>query len=424
MTPKYATRKLTQQEKSVLAERPQHLATVQRRAADAPIPQTPGIFKYCSPIKNQLSEGACTGEAAIKLVEFWELFYGVKPFVPRSVQFNYNMSLKLQNELGKDAGSTVPIALSVPVTYGAPPESLYPYDANGDALQMPPQNVIDAALLFKAKNAELVIWPNQTPSQAIMEYMSKNKVPLSVSMGVTSMLFNPINGVVDVGGVSYPEEGHDMACFDWEMDPNKPGKVRFIYAQSWGEEFGIAIPPFTTGGYIYITEDYIDENATGAGAEYYDRPAEQPFTLTASFAEPSVPIGTTNNLLTVKTALAGKPVANQAVNWSQSRPGMPAGSDTGTWITGTNGEWVGNPYLTEAGTITVNLSWDAPDGVTRTATAKAEWGAQPTPKPTPVPTPVTTYELTAGPFATQAQAQLAAKQLEVAYEVVTSVKAL
>lgn len=377
MTKRYATAGLlSERAKAELARRPEHLASVQKIAPLGVLP-TLNLLAICSAIRNQLQEGACTGEATIKLVEAWEIEYGLKPFVPRSPQFNYNMSLKLQNELGHDVGSTINVALSIPITYGAAPEALYPYDANGDALVMPPQNVIDAAALFKGKRAEIINWTGQTPSNAIMAYMSKNQMPTSLAVGVLSTLFNPVDGVIDVGGTDYPNEGHNIACFGWIPDfrPGKQGKVLFIIANSWDVTWGIQIAPFSTAGLAYMTQDYVDQCATEAGALYYDPPTPQPYKLTAAFAHSQVAVGA-QNPLTITTSLNGKPVGNQAVNWTQTRPDI--GSDTGTWETDANGQYVATPYLaTTHGTIAVNLSWQSPDGVTHTATASALWDSQP-----------------------------------------------
>lgn len=414
MTRRYATMgALSEQAKAELAARPQHLASVPKTAPTGVL-STLNLLTVCSAIRNQLQEGACTGEATVKLVEAWELAYGIKPFVPRSPQFNYNMSLKLQNELGHDVGSTINVALSIPITYGATPESLYPYDTNGDALVMPPQNVIDAAALFKGSHAEIINFIGQTPSNAIMAYMSKNKMPTSLAVGVLSTLFSPVNGIIDVGGTGYPAEGHNITVFGWIPDfrPGKEGKVLFIIANSWGTGWGIQIAPFATAGLAYMTQDYVDQCATEAGALYYNRPVEQPYKLTAAFAHPQVAVGA-QSPLTIATALNGKPVGNQTVNYEQTRPDI--GSDAGVWETDTNGQFIATPYLaTIPGKITVNLSWTAPDGVTRRATASATWGAEPTPKPTPTPVPpapTNNYQVVIGPFDTQAQAQAAADNL-------------
>ena len=416
MTQRYATMSaLSEQAKAALAARPQHLASVPKTAPIGVLSAL-NLLAICSAIRNQLQEGACTGEATIKLVEAWELEYGIKPFVPRSPQFNYNMSLKLQNELGHDVGSTINVALSIPITYGAAPESLYPYDTNGDALTMPPQNVIDAAALFKGSHAEIISFIGQTPSNAIMTYMSKNKMPTSLAVGVLSTLFNPVNGIIDVGGTGYPAEGHNITVFGWIPDfrPGKTGKVLFIIANSWGTGWGIQIAPFATAGLAYMTQDYVDQCATEAGALYYNRPAEQPYKLTAAFAHPQVAVGA-QNPLTITSSLNGEPVGNQTVNWTQTRPDI--GSDTGVWETGTDGTFTANPYLaTTHGIITVNLSWVDPQGITRTAMASALWDSKP-PKPTPTPTPKPTpvpaksYQVVIGPFDTQTQAQAAADNI-------------
>lgn len=414
MTKKYATMQMPGWAKEELAKRPQHLERVKHLTA-APMAQSVNLLDKCSPIRNQSTEGACTGEATIKLVEFWELFYNIKPFVPRSPQFNYNMSLKLQNELGEDAGSTVPVALSVPITYGAAPESMYPFDTNGDALVMPPQNVIDIAALFKGKNAVNLNWTGQTPSQSIMAYMSANQVPLSVAVGVMSTLFNPVNGVIDLGGTDYPNEGHNITFFGYEPDPVKSGKVRFIIANSWGIDWGIQIAPFPTAGLAYMTQDYVDQCAFQAGALYYDTPPvpQNAYKITAAFAESTLALES-ENTLTVTTLEDGESLGDQTVTFSES---FTVGvGRTQTVVTDANGQFTTTIVMGEAGTATASASWQAPDGKTYTNSASANWeNIQP-------PVPTTEYQIVIGPFDTQAQAQDAANLITSQFHWVPKIK--
>jgi hypothetical protein len=111
------------------------------------------------------------------------------------------------------------------------------------------------------------------------------------------------------------------------------------------------------------------------------------------------------NKLTITMSLEGKPVPNQTVNYEQTRPDI--GSGTGEWTAGADGTVIAYPFLaTMQGTITVTLSWLAPDGVTRTVMTSAEWVAS---KPAPPkPTPPQDWQVVIGPFDTEAQAQDAA----------------
>lgn len=328
------------------------------------------LLQWCSPIRDQGQEGECSGEATMKLVEFAELKLGTKPFIPYSAQFNYGMSRKLTNSWNTDSGSWVNIALSIPVQYGACPESM-DSDAQSNMYNAITQAQLDEAAKFKASSYQMLSWGNGvTPSQAIKQAMSQYQVPVSVALGVTSSLFYPANGVVDGGNPT--NEGHNVAFFGFEPDPQRPGKTRFILVNSWGTGYGIVIPPMQTAGCVYITEDYVDQYCWQAGMLFYDAPKpKSTCALSATFGSKSVPTGQPNTL-TVITMNNGQPIGNQQFEVSTSGPQAPYPMQ---FIdeTEANGFKTLQMAFTAKGTYKVTVTWKAPDGGTQTATVSADW---------------------------------------------------
>ncbi len=357
------------------------------------LPTELNLLQYCSPIRNQLQEGDCTGEATIKIVEFWEMYLGRQPFVRYSQQFNYDLSRYLTGTLNKDSGSDVPTALTIPILYGAVADNLWPQNSRTEFI-LPPANVFAEATKFKAIKYEMVnVSSSQKLSDAIKLYMSTYKVPLSFASGVTDTLFHPTNGIVDVGTV-VPNEGHNYVMFGFMPDPERPGKDLFICANSWGESYGIVIPPMTTGGCMYLTEDFVNTMGYQAGTLYYTDPSQpsttDPYTLEVSFSKkfflPNEQVG-----CNVTTKLNNIPY--QADN--QYDPPLMS-IDEGiygpiyTYLPEGSG---GIPWSTsKKGSHTLKAIWHDPWGGVLSASSdgSCQDALPPVPTPTPVPTPLST----------------------------------
>ena len=76
---------------------------------------------------NQLSEGACAGNATAESVEVLNNIAGYKP-VPLSRQFIYNMARQETGDLANDEGTYIRVCFDVLSRFGVCDEYIWPYD--------------------------------------------------------------------------------------------------------------------------------------------------------------------------------------------------------------------------------------------------------------------------------------------------------
>ncbi len=362
------------------------------------------VSQWCGSVFNQLQQGSCTACTARDYLWWLQNRYGYPIKTDPSVDGIYYFGRKIYGDLTVDGGATVTDSFAGTVQYGVIPTADWQYNET-DLFAEPP--LTDVA--WKAKGATVL-----TGGTAAIRASLDAGIPVGISVEVDDILFNPTlyNGMylVDVG--TSTGEGH--AVFDPAYKPDPVHEYLYKFQNSWDTTYG-------DNGFAWFTEASLKKNLMEVVQLDIPKPVEQPYKLGVTFASDNVAIGA-HNQITLTTTLNGKPVPNQTVNWSQARPGMTVGSDTGTWTTDAAGTWTGDVWLTEAGALTVTLSWQAPDGVTRTATASAKWGAEPAPKPTPPPVPKADYQVVIGPFDTLEQAQAAKSSVTKAFHWVPKVE--
>lgn len=345
----------------------------------AGLPDTVNLWKWHPPVRNQGSEGSCTAFATTELREWYEVKTGQpQPFVLGSPAFNYAMSRKKEGTLSKDSGSYLNDALNVLVQYGMAPESLDVYGPSTE-FTMPSQQAIDAAAALKIDivNELPIHAPGTTVADTIAHALAGGD-PVAVAMIFNTAMYNPqVHGeyiIFDMkNGQTLQYEAHAYVIEGYLPDPNAPGKRLYCYQQSWGPDYGGALPgegyPL---GFGMITEDTVNAliyEAYTITIKAPVQPVPQPIHtepviqgLTARFTHTSVSVGQ-ENALTVQT-----PKPNTKFEVSSTGPQAPypmAFYDT----TDSTGTKVLQMMFTTSGVYDVTVS---SEGQTVSLTAKWE----------------------------------------------------
>lgn len=95
------------------------------------------------PVYNQGELGSCTANAIGACVEYQEMKQG-QPSVMPSRLFIYWNERKLEGTTASDSGAQIRDGIKVVATFGAPPETDWPYDITQFAAEPPPQAYQDA----------------------------------------------------------------------------------------------------------------------------------------------------------------------------------------------------------------------------------------------------------------------------------------
>lgn len=83
----------------------------------------------CSPVENQADLGSCVANAIVGDLEFLEISQGM-PYVDLSRLFLYYNARLASNEVDKDEGSVISVAMNSLTQVGVCKEETFPYDTN------------------------------------------------------------------------------------------------------------------------------------------------------------------------------------------------------------------------------------------------------------------------------------------------------
>ena len=120
-------------------------------SAPATLPAVVDLRSYCSPIEDQGQLGSCTANAIAGIVEYTDIREGkATANNPLRVSrlFIYYQERLLEGTVSQDSGAYIRDGIKACYTYGAPLETLWPYNINRFAVQ-PPQAAYTDALKRK-----------------------------------------------------------------------------------------------------------------------------------------------------------------------------------------------------------------------------------------------------------------------------------
>jgi C1A family cysteine protease len=195
----------------------------------------------CGPIKNQGSEGSCTGHAFSSAIEWvFRKYLGKSPIL--SPQFFYAEELLSQGNFPQDEGSDGVTGCGVAVSKGCCELTLYPY-VDGQIVMPTPVQVQNA--LQYAMGA----YHGLTGSDVAHSVLA-DKVPWSIEIGFNVPESFESQQVADTGVMPVPSStdeiigGHEVLIVgcDLGVTPTlRPqGSVpSFLVQNSWGADWGI-----------------------------------------------------------------------------------------------------------------------------------------------------------------------------------------
>jgi C1A family cysteine protease len=198
------------------------------------------LQEWMPPIVDQGNLGSCTANAATACYEFEAQKQGSKP-APRSRLFIYYNERMVENTIPWDAGAYIRDAFKVMNKYGAPNETLWPYNIAKFA-RKPTQKSYQYGLARQIVSYQSV----PQDASAIMAAVAMNQL-VEIGFTVYSSFFDiGSNGVMKMPGLNEQVEGGHAVCV---VGYDQSARV-WIMRNSWGTDWG-------DNGYFYMPFEYL-----------------------------------------------------------------------------------------------------------------------------------------------------------------------
>jgi C1A family cysteine protease len=217
-------------------------------SVQASLSATVDLRQYCSPIDDQGNLGSCTGNAIAGAIDLLDRkTHNLQTRVSRL--FIYYYERLIENDVNYDAGAYIHDGITVGRTYGAPQETLWPY--NISAYRTRPNNtaIADAA---RRKITQYQSIANFTA----MKNALASGYPVIIGFNVYSSFEGSVN--TNTGMMPYPNTrtesllGGHAVCVVGYNDTLNGG--RFICRNSWGTSWG-------NNGYFYMPYQVIQNTS-------------------------------------------------------------------------------------------------------------------------------------------------------------------
>jgi C1A family cysteine protease len=214
-------------------------------SAPATLPASVDLRPYCSPIEDQGQLGSCTANAIAGVIEYLDRRANKNLDVSRL--FIYYQERLLEGSISTDAGAYLRDGIKACYTYGAPLESLWPYNISRFAVQPPPTVYADA---LKRK---VTGYAKCTDFTAVKTAISQNH-PVVIGFDVYASFesgtwwYPTGSGLMPYPTVNREQllGGHAVALVGYNDNLSGPaGKGYFIARNSWGTSWG-------KSGYFYM----------------------------------------------------------------------------------------------------------------------------------------------------------------------------
>ena len=233
------------------------------------LPPSIDLRQWCSPIEDQKRLGSCTANAAVGIVEYFEI-RAFKRYIDGSRLFVYKTTRNLMGLVG-DTGAWLRNTMGALVLCGVPPENFWPYT---DRKQPGPSDLQtfdeepSSFVYALAENFEALRYfchdplgrniPPATILASVKKYLAAGIPSMFGFFGFSSFNFTDVKG-----GIPYPcpgeraqwghaivAVGHDDKKKIKNTRCNKETTGAFLIRNSWGTRWG-------DRGYGWLPYDYV-----------------------------------------------------------------------------------------------------------------------------------------------------------------------
>ena len=219
------------------------------------IPDVIDLRPQCSPIKDQGSQGSCTGFASSSAVESQMIKQGLiinppNPSDIRSPAYIYAITRTNEGSFPADAGASVADTVTTITQEGSCPEDDMPYNQN-IYNQMPTPTAYADGLKTKSIGAA-VIYGNDVD---LIDNALANGYTVLIGVSVYSSFESQSANQTGIIPIPDPTKesllgGHCIEIVGKKPDPTNNAKRIYTFKNSWGTGWG-------DKGYGYFFEDYL-----------------------------------------------------------------------------------------------------------------------------------------------------------------------
>ena len=230
------------------------------------LPARVDLRQWCSPVEDQLTLGACTANAVVGMVEYFQKrAYGIH--IEGSRLFVYKATRKLMLTVG-DSGAWLRSAMGALVLFGVPDEKYFPYTFDGANVNPNWDSEPDAFLYSLAHHYSAINYFCHDPlGKKIDKKDVLRSVKTYLAAGIPAMFgffgFPSFEDSDTPGSIPYPckseqaEWGHAVMAVGYDdkkvivnTRSNEKTKGALMIRNSWGRSWG-------QDGYGWLPYDYI-----------------------------------------------------------------------------------------------------------------------------------------------------------------------
>ena len=201
------------------------------------LPESVDLRQWCSPVDDQGQLGSCTGNSIAGAIDLVDRKYNSKQ-TQVSRLFIYYYERVMEGDVGTDGGAQIRDGIKVTYTYGAPLETLWPYNISKFTVAPSSAAVADAA------TRKVTLYEAAADFNAVQNALASG-YPVVIGFDVYSSFES--QQVATTGMMPYPNVnqeqllgGHAVCIVGYDNTKNY-----FIVRNSWGTSWG-------DNGYFYM----------------------------------------------------------------------------------------------------------------------------------------------------------------------------